>query len=333
MSSSDVLLAYHYADASDEVKALTANLRTSFSVLQTFPLAEVIKMTSVQLEDALLSCNSLVVVLSTGAFEVDKDKAPQMTLRKYLKLEINQEGSRDVPAPLIKPLLHLPRLLRRFIRSQKPVFAYELSGRMAPPASCLQRFKESYLIPRVRSRADLIKALISKGIKPNENVTSRPLFVPSGTEALVSNLGKKDGRLVINSEGISLHDLPDFIQDLFDSMSPELKKSAMRLLKVESVMSWKSLKVFEEVSQDECLEIPFNEVDDDQWNKTLALSWRWGHQKPTPNMKAGFTPMTDEQWVDLQALLHLARAKGMEHVWIDWSCGEFVVHLPLIHTF
>ena len=112
-----------------------------------------------------------------------------MTLRKYLKLEINQEGSRDVPAPLIKPLLHLPRLLRRFIRSQKPVFAYELSGRMAPPASCLQRFKESYLIPRVRSRADLIKALISKGIKPNENVTSRPLFVPSGTEALVSNLG------------------------------------------------------------------------------------------------------------------------------------------------
>jgi hypothetical protein len=47
---------------------------------------------------------------------------------------------------------------------------------------------------------------------------------------------------------------------------------------------------------------------------------RWGKDKPE-NLIPGFTPMTEEQWEELRAILDRARSSaGMEWVWIDWCC-------------
>ena len=49
-------------------------------------------------------------------------------------------------------------------------------------------------------------------------------------------------------------------------------------------------------------------------------SRRWGKDKPE-NLIPGFTPMTEEQWEELRAILDRARSSaGMEWVWIDWCC-------------
>ena len=71
----------------------------------------------------------------------------------------------------------------------------------------------------------------------------------------------------------------------------------------------------------ECLmQVPYEAVMDDVWATTCVLSWRWGEEKPLPLHIPHFSPMTERQWAELQAMMTLALQSGMEHVWIDWSC-------------
>ena len=59
-------------------------------------------------------------------------------------------------------------------------------------------------------------------------------------------------------------------------MPPYLAAENMRLLLIESVISWPSLKVFEDVDKvTDCLIIPYKDVSEEQWAKTMVLTWRW----------------------------------------------------------
>ena len=58
-------------------------------------------------------------------------------------------------------------------------------------------------------------------------------------------------------------------------MPPSLSAVNMRLILIESVLTWTSLKVYEEVDKTACLDIPYSQVTEEQWSKMIVLTWRW----------------------------------------------------------
>ena len=101
-------------------------------------------------------------------------------------------------------------------------------------------------------------------------------------------------------------------------MPPALAAINMRLLLIESVMSWPSLKVYEDMdTSTDCLVIPYSEVSEEQWAKTMVLTWRWGKPKPMPNAIPGFSPMSDDQWSELLELMRCGQDARLEFIWID----------------
>lgn len=61
-----------------------------------------------------------------------------------------------------------------------------------------------------------------------------------------------------------------------------LKKSdhlllQMRVLKIESVLSWNKMRVYEEIDSNDFVELPYSEATSrNLWKSLLILSWRWG---------------------------------------------------------
>ena len=109
-------------------------------------------------------------------------------------------------------------------------------------------------------------------------------------------------------------------------MPAALASAPMRLLLINSVLEWPSgLKVFEDTDTSaDCLVIPYNEVSEEQWGRTMVLTWRWGKAKPMPSPITGFSPMSDDQWSELLELMRIGLESGMEYIWI----GESVVSSP-----
>ncbi|KAG2494483.1 hypothetical protein HYH03_007252 [Edaphochlamys debaryana] len=113
--------------------------------------------------------------------------------------------------------------------------------------------------------------------------------------------------------------LPDVIQDLHDGMPSDISKVPMRLLHLDAVLGWARLKVYEDVSAEDCVDVPYSQVTEAQWAKTAVLSWRWGASKPRERQPS-FTPMLDPQTKELHLALHRLKADGFRFVWIDWCC-------------
>ena len=137
----------------------------------------------------------------------------------------------------------------------------------------------------------------------------------------------------IKPQHVALSDLPrgklgrtsSIWADSYEADMPQyllyLLKADMRLIPIAVLLTWTSLKVYEEVdASSECLQMPYEAVTDGMWATTCILSWRWGKEKPLPLQIPHFSPMTERQWAELHALMKLALHNGMVHVWIDWSC-------------
>jgi len=115
-----------------------------------------------------------------------------------------------------------------------------------------------------------------------------------------------------------LEQLPGIISAHHFGMPPALSAVNMRLLLIESVLSWPGLKVYEEVIQaTDCIEVPYSQVTEEQWGQSMVVTWRWGKQKPMPHAIRGFSPMTDDQWTELLELMRHAQAAGFVFIWID----------------
>lgn len=82
--------------------------------------------------------------------------------------------------------------------------------------------------------------------------------------------------LTSRDQATSLDYLPECLLDLHDGMPASVSNAPMRLLKVDAVLSWPTLRVYEEVQPDECIDVPYSDVNEDTWAQTAVLSWRCG---------------------------------------------------------
>ncbi|PNH08377.1 Ankyrin repeat and KH domain-containing protein 1 [Tetrabaena socialis] len=126
----------------------------------------------------------------------------------------------------------------------------------------------------------------------------------------------QDGKLV------TLAELPELMLDLHEGMPLALRSPPMRLLKIDAVLGWPTIKVYEEVGVKdaaECVDVPYQDVTEEQWAQTLVISWRWGTSKPL-QPQAFFSPMSEPQFRELRQVLQRAKGSGLQFVWIDWSC-------------
>ena len=126
----------------------------------------------------------------------------------------------------------------------------------------------------------------------------------------------------MDSKRFQLAQLPSIISAHHIGMPQPLATAPMRLLHIERVLEWPDgLKVFEKVdTSNDCLVIPYNQVTEGQWAKTMVLTWRWGKPKPSPDPIDNFSPMSDDQWSELLELMRIGLASGMELIWIgEWT--------------
>ncbi|KXZ55024.1 hypothetical protein GPECTOR_3g186 [Gonium pectorale] len=154
-----------------------------------------------------------------------------------------------------------------------------------------------------------------------------PLQLPGGLKTADEDLLAR-----IPAGGTSLEQLPESIADLHDGMPAALRTAPMRLLRVEAVLAWPNIKVYEEVDvESEAVEMPYGSVTDDVWDSTIILSWRWNATKPA-EYQPGFSPMSDLQYGELSAVLRRAHALGIQHVWIDWCCVPQYKSDPMVEV-
>ncbi|GIL92445.1 hypothetical protein Vretimale_6484 [Volvox reticuliferus] len=126
-----------------------------------------------------------------------------------------------------------------------------------------------------------------------------------------------------------LDDLPDCVADLHYGMPALLKQAPMRLLKINNVLAWTNLRVYEEVPPSACLNLPYAEVDDALWDQTAVLSWRWGAPKPS-KLQHGYSPMLQPQFTEFCEVLTRLRDNGIQYVWIDWCCVPQYSSSPMV---
>ena len=124
-----------------------------------------------------------------------------------------------------------------------------------------------------------------------------------------------------DSKHVDLYDLPDSISNLHMGLSLKLLSAPVRFVKVHSLLSWSSLKVFEEVDEAlECMVKPYKAVAEDEWAQLVCVSWRWAAAKPS-YQQPSFSPMSSPQFAYLRHVLSRALELGMQYVWIDWCCA------------
>jgi hypothetical protein len=93
----------------------------------------------------------------------------------------------------------------------------------------------------------------------------------------------------------------------------------VRLLRIAAVLRWHSVPVYEQISSQDFVEMPYSETQDTDWDRVCAVSWRWSKAKPSEYL-ADFSPMSASQLEELSQSLSWALESGMQYVWIDWSC-------------
>lgn len=107
-------------------------------------------------------------------------------------------------------------------------------------------------------------------------------------EALIAILNQDSdgqgsiGPVIVTPGYLPFSLLPDEIQSIDSGMNalPAIKSAPMRFIRLDSFLSWTSLVVYEEVKQADMIEVPYEDVDDEQWSRAAVLSWRWHASKP-----------------------------------------------------
>eukprot|EP00798_Chlamydomonas_sp_ICE-L_P027961 gene27961-8844_t len=97
------------------------------------------------------------------------------------------------------------------------------------------------------------------------------------------------------------------VGDLHTYMPRDLRKAPMRFLHLEQVIAWTRLRVYESLTEDEFVSVPYSDTTDDTWQRTVLLSWRWSNGKPASNVD-GFSPMSGLQY-SASPMLEVARSK------------------------
>ena len=72
------------------------------------------------------------------------------------------------------------------------------------------------------------------------------------------------------------------VSDTETRMPDSVKKDNMRVLRIENVLTWDKMRVYEEIDSKDVLELSYSEaVKLNIWKSLLILSWRWAKLKPT----------------------------------------------------
>jgi hypothetical protein len=74
--------------------------------------------------------------------------------------------------------------------------------------------------------------------------------------------------------------------------------------------------------------VPYSDVSDTTWDKTMVHSWRWGTPKPLEK-EQGFSPMQRRQFTELTTQL-MQDDGGLEYIWIDWCCVPQYSSSPMV---
>ncbi|GIL72124.1 hypothetical protein Vretifemale_2464 [Volvox reticuliferus] len=168
--------------------------------------------------------------------------------------------------------------------------------------------------------------------KRQEALDKAALEQRKAEEEVERNWQDQDLLASIPTRSMQLEELPTSILDLHDGMPAALREAPMRLLLIDAVLSWPNIRVYEEVNTaEECVEMPYGDVDSAAWNTTLILSWRWSTVKPT-EYTHGFAPMSDMQFAELTAVLRRAKSQGIQYVWIDWCCVPQYKSSPMVEV-
>ena len=81
---------------------------------------------------------------------------------------------------------------------------------------------------------------------------------------------------LMDSKRMDLDRLPNIISAQHFGMPADLANEDMRLLLIESVMTWANgIMVYEDVPSVDYVKIPYGQVTADQWAQTVVLTWRW----------------------------------------------------------
>jgi len=194
----DVFVVQQPGDPADDVSVLSLSLhQAGFSVLRSLPASKLLSLSNHQLEESMLSCSAVILILSQNLFERDKRAKQQaFIVRKYVKLEITEK---ELGGPMVQPVYNLPRLLRRFQRLSKPLIALSTTGSPPPPPSGLSDLLDSTKsIIQVSTIDEAIKALQDQGVTPTEmddSATSTSLVTCSSCQSLQSENASLQARL------------------------------------------------------------------------------------------------------------------------------------------
>eukprot|EP00873_Tetraselmis_striata_P006968 jgi/Tetstr1/427232/TSEL_017419.t1 len=110
------------------------------------------------------------------------------------------------------------------------------------------------------------------------------------------------------------------VYNLHVTLPDDLSKPPMRLVHIYPVVNhWQTLPVYETMPERDYIEVPYCEASNTYWDVTCMLSWRWANGK-SPDIDEAASPMSEQQFSELQRKLKLAADAGMKYVWIDWCC-------------
>jgi hypothetical protein len=72
------------------------------------------------------------------------------------------------------------------------------------------------------------------------------------------------------------------VSDTETRMPDSVKKDNMRVLRIENILTWDKMVVYEEIDSKDVLELSYSEaIKLNIWKSLLILSWRWAKPKPT----------------------------------------------------
>jgi hypothetical protein len=72
------------------------------------------------------------------------------------------------------------------------------------------------------------------------------------------------------------------VRDTENRMPRYLREENMRVLRIESVLGWDKMRVYEEINGRDLMELSYEDATRlNIWRTLLILSWRWGKPKPT----------------------------------------------------
>eukprot|EP00873_Tetraselmis_striata_P044712 jgi/Tetstr1/464976/TSEL_009708.t1 len=160
---------------------------------------------------------------------------------------------------------------------------------------------------------------------PPPNTVSKPFGLPAA--AVIGGIGAAVALAVAGTVIAICRNVPldpehigHEVYNLHVTLPDDLSKPPMRLVHIYPVVNhWQTLPVYETMPERDYIEVPYCEASNTYWDVTCMLSWRWANGK-SPDIDAAASPISEQQFSELQRKLKLAADAGMKYVWIDWCC-------------